>query len=460
MLLDENSAQLLLQTNEIETLRKQLTDAKTECTKIQDLESKNNEFIKQCKIHDQTISTLQNDLVAKNVLLKKIEKDLEKLGIDWPSNDDEATIDLSVENVIEKLMRNADNWKIWRDVCGRDSEIGASPSCLLCQKSVDGSATECEADLVHHTEEVLSTVSAEWKEQCDQLANENEALSAENARLQVDVSMLESNITSLNKQHVALQLANSQLASEKDALSKQLDNVERHHKALLADQNQMQTLHDQLNADYELLTNENSKLKSQLRDQRNDNRNHSEEQQSLKRQVVELETSMGTMKKENENFMSLRNEHSKLKDDFRSLFNTSERFKNEYKSIQEQYKLLRAENARLNLQNTELNGDISIRTDAVKSLEIELTKEQNRCEMLLQMNANLDIDRRALMDHVSQLLTQYHELLAHSLDDKQHYHDEEKQFTDRVNNLHRQKEKLEEKIMEFYRKIESNSQKK
>lgn len=126
---------------------------------------------------------------------------------------------------------------------------------------------------------------------------------------------------------------------------------------------------------------------------------------------------------------------------------------------QEQYKIIRAENGRLNLHNTELNGELSVRIDQAKALEIELTKEANRCEMLVQMNANLDIDRRSLMDHVSQLLTQYHELLGHSLDDKQHYHDEEKLFTDKVNNLHRQKEKLEEKIMEFYRKIDSNQKK-
>lgn len=128
--------------------------------------------------------------------------------------------------------------------------------------------------------------------------------------------------------------------------------------------------------------------------------------------------------------------------------------------IQEQYKAIRAENSKLSLQNTELNGNLSVRIDQAKALEIELSKESTRCEMLLQMNASLDIDRRSLMDHVSQLLTQYHELLGHSLDDKQHYHDEEKLFTDRVNNLHRQKEKLEEKIMEFYRKIDTNSQKK
>jgi hypothetical protein len=80
--------------------------------------------------------------------------------------------------------------------------------------------------------------------------------------------------------------------------------------------------------------------------------------------------------------------------------------------------------------------------------------------MLLQMNQSLDSDRRQLMDQVSQLFAQYHELLTHSLEDKQHYHAEEKMFTDKLNDLKRQKEKLEEKIMEHYRRLDSCSPKK
>jgi hypothetical protein len=81
-------------------------------------------------------------------------------------------------------------------------------------------------------------------------------------------------------------------------------------------------------------------------------------------------------------------------------------------------------------------------------------------QMLLQMNQSLDTDRRTLMDHVSQLLAQYHELLTHSLEDKQHYHAEEKMFSDKMNDLRRQKEKLEEKIMEHYRRLDNCSPKK
>jgi flagellar capping protein FliD len=51
-------------------------------------------------------------------------------------------------------------------------------------------------------------------------------------------------------------------------------------------------------------------------------------------------------------------------------------------------------------------------------------------------------------------------LLTQTLDDKEHFHEEEKNYTDKVNNLARQKEKLEEKIIEQYKKMENSPQKK
>lgn len=38
-------------------------------------------------------------------------------------------------------------------------------------------------------------------------------------------------------------------------------------------------------------------------------------------------------------------------------------------------------------------------------------------------------DRRSLMEHVTMLITQYHELLTQSLEDKEQYHLEEKNNT-------------------------------
>jgi hypothetical protein len=46
------------------------------------------------------------------------------------------------------------------------------------------------------------------------------------------------------------------------------------------------------------------------------------------------------------------------------------------------------------------------------------------------------------------------------MEDKEHFHEEEKYYSDRMNNLSRQKEKLEEKIMEQYKRMDNSTPKK
>ena len=92
--------------------------------------------------------------------------------------------------------------------------------------------------------------------------------------------------------------------------------------------------------------------------------------------------------------------------------------------------------------------------------DVEHSKVLNRVEVLSQVNSSLEEDRKNLMSHVTVLLSQYHELLTQTIDDKEHFHEEEKYYTDRMNNLSRQKEKLEEKIMEQYKRMENSTPKK
>merc|ERR1712129_602215 len=103
-----------------------------------------------------------------------------------------------------------------------------------------------------------------------------------------------------------------------------------------------------------------------------------------------------------------------------------------------------------------LKGHLGEAKDQLQMIDVEHSKTQNRGEVLGQVNSSLEEDRKNLMSHVTVLLSQYHELLTQTIDDKEHFHEEEKVFyeyfgyitLEKMNNLSRQKEKLEEKIMD------------
>ncbi|ETN58992.1 hook protein [Anopheles darlingi] len=433
-------------------------------------------------MHSDTISTLQKDLYDGTMATKKVKQNLERLGL----NESELEKnDMNVEVIVEKLCKNPESFKTVREIVlnvvgkepgalgsGAASGTKSADICVLCHRqeiftvekniefsNCDETATAAEAS--------TNTGPSEVEQKLEQLKQEHssvllahESLQEENARQKVKVATLGSQIASLNTQHVALQLANSQLAVEKDMLVKQVEAKRQQYESLQHDYVALQCLHEQLSSDYDALNGEKELLKNTIRDLKTENRDHRERIATLEKTIEELKSEQHAMKDGLTNLNNLRAEHSKLKDDFRCLFTQSERVKQDYKNCHDQYRAYRTENSRLKLRNTELSGELTNKKEQISNLEIEYTKIHQRCEMLLNMNASLDIDRRTLMDHVSQILAQYQELLTHSLEDKQHYHDEEKNFTDKVNNLNRQKEKLEEKIMEHYRKLDSCSPKK
>merc|ERR1712200_217825 len=112
--------------------------------------------------------------------------------------------------------------------------------------------------------------------------------------------------------------------------------------------------------------------------------------------------------------------------------------KSEYCNLQTDYKTLKTENNQLKLKNTEMAGHIGDTREQITIFDVENSKVTNRCEVLHQLNLSLEEDRKSLMSQVSLLLYQYHELLTQTLDDKEHFHEEERGYTDKMNNLRRQ----------------------
>ncbi|KAL7033987.1 hypothetical protein ACKWTF_007807 [Chironomus riparius] len=459
--IDSNSEVMKKHEKELKQLNKELEVSQQNLNKIQELEKKNQELISQNEIDIETIKTLQSQMITETINAKKFQQNLEKIGIDKSELDKN---DLNVEFLVDKLVKNPESFKTVREIMlNYSKETSSSDICVLChqkeiytvEKDIQFTSDEEQSDMAKIREQ-LEHMQFEH----DTLKETNEVLQAENARKKVEFSTMGSQITSLNNQQVALQLANSQLAAEKECLLKKLDGTKVQHDSTQQDLITLQCLHEQLNSEYDGLNKEKEILKITIRDLKLEMRSLKEQAMIDEKTIDELRSELELVKKGSESLSSLRAEHSKLKEDFRNLFSTNERIKQEYKNIQEQYKITRAENSRLKIQSTEQSGEMNNRIEHFTGLEIELTKVKQQNEMLLQMNQTLDTDRRTLMDHVSQLLSQYHELLTHSLEDKQHYHAEEKMFTDKVNDLKRQKEKLEEKIMEHYRKLDSCAPKK
>lgn len=449
--LDKATNDIEVMTKKIEGLEREVDTSISQITRLQEIERSSKELDSRAAIDKETMETLQSNLIAEKLNTQQLQTALDKLGLTVDS-----LLTLSSENIVERLVNVPEmSQYINKLISNIENE---HKSLEIIQED-----SEDNAPLNKHLQETIETLkreleSSQVKLSTSQIAGEN--LLEEQAKLQVCVTTLQSKITSLNAQHIALQLANSQLVAEKEELLKERDVQQRAHQQLLHDQVTLQSLHEGLNNEYENLLQERETLKASLRDTKNHFRtlkdNCEDLEEKNKQFVVDQEASTENIKSLN----NLRGEHSKLKDDFRNLYTATEKLKAEYRNLQEDYRKNKVETNRLSLKLTELQGEMGIKDERCSNLELQTSKLNQRCEMLMQMNSGLDNNRRSLMDHVSVLLNQYHEILSHSMEDKEHYHMEEKLYRDQVNHLSRQKEKLEEKIMEYYRNKQSCSTKK
>ncbi|KAK7580440.1 hypothetical protein V9T40_001069 [Parthenolecanium corni] len=390
-----------------EQLLKQLEDVNDLLIKLSDVEKDAQELQKQHKIDSVTITNLENDLVSEKLKTQQLRDSFDALGL---------TIDnvTDPDKVLERIASNPEVLKAVRERLAQEQS-----NCCFDQGP-----------------------------------------SFNNAKLQVNIITLQSQISSLTSQHTALQLANSQLAAEKDEALKELSKVLSAHQQLLEDQKVLQTLHEQLNVEYDSLSKEREMLKVNLRDTRTEKRNQHDKYLQTKAALATLEAEKENLLKDSQTLVNLRTEHSKLRYDFRSLFQASEKLQSDYRNLQEEYRRVHSEASKMKLVNAELQGELATNYEKIQLSELEMSKLNNRCDMLHHTNTCLEDDRKSLMDQVSLLFSQYHELLTHALEDKEYYHSEEKVYVDKLNDIRRQKEKLEEKIMESYKKSESCSSKK
>jgi len=468
--LDENASKLAAAERELEKNRKEVDMAAKHDSKLVELEAANQELASQCMMDKRALIDLREELVKEKIAAEKLSAQIEVMVGQLAGVGISHKEDGSLQG-IDKIQKMKEEVKK-----GTIAAAERSKQIVEAKNTTEERVNVLQAERDELSNELaklrVAAVGREdkeaaWTNQLNNIQEEMVVLNKEKTCLQVENRTLQSQSSSLLAQINTLQSDHSKLESELSRTTQSEKEMKQELNQLLADQTRLQRLHDQLQSDYDRLSTERDDLKmsertlrmeiSKLKDSAE---TVSQGQDDIIKAKEAIDMERENLKMDKKTLSNLRSEHSRLKDDFRSLFTANERMKTEYCNLQTDYKSLKTENNQLKLRHTDLQGKLGDSREQITILDVENTKITNRCEVLHQLNLSLEEDRKSLMSQVSLLLSQYHDLLTQTLDDKEHFHEEEREYSDKMNNLRRQKEKLEEKIMEQYKKMENSTPKK
>ncbi|CAH1791258.1 unnamed protein product [Owenia fusiformis] len=294
------------------------------------------------------------------------------------------------------------------------------------------------------------------------LSTQNDSLQSQNAKLQVEMTTLQSQSSSLSSQNSHLQERYDNLEGDHEQLIMNHEELQGAHESLVSDHEALQQLHEQLTGEYEALISEHGGLKSLHKSLKQEFKDLQEAQEKLTRNNNEvnklrdqLEGERRSMKTETKSMGNMQTEYNQLKDENSRLKSSNDKLNGEYRDLLKEHKGVKSEYNGLRLRHTELQGDMAECKDQLNTMDVEVAKMANKCEALVNLNTKLEDDNRALIMQVQALLNQNQELLLQTLESKDQFHEEEIVLRDKLSDLKRQKEKLEEKIMDSYKNITS-----
>ncbi|XP_037134496.1 girdin-like isoform X3 [Syngnathus acus] len=283
-------------------------------------------------------------------------------------------------------------------------------------------------------------------------------LQALNADLQVEKSTLNSQSASLMAQNAQLQQQQVGTESERDSAIREREELRGAHEQLLRDHERLAALHERQAAEYEVLMGKHGCLKNAHRTLELEHRTLQDRYNNLLQQRTKLEDLEKALKEEQMR-MSLEKEHHRtaaaeccrLRDEKDWLNQTYRQLLNDNEQLKADHKQLKSQLNESKLAHTWLEADYSKLKKEYQQLDITSTKLTNQCELLSQLKGNLEEENHHLLSQIDTLMLQNRTLLEQTMESKDLFHIEERQYIDKLNDLRRQKEKLEEKIMDQYK---------
>ncbi|XP_041468126.1 girdin-like isoform X2 [Lytechinus variegatus] len=431
-------------------------------SRYKDLESRMEDTLKKSMdIKDDKINTLETKLqsaVSKN---QQLTDELKKIKIDN-------------EIVKEQLVQETSSAKSPSSNTTQEAKVKRSDSDRVQAKQImqmkdhlvelerknatflaENTNMQTQVQNLEKQSETLRSDCRSFQNKVESLQDQNMSLQAQNAKLQVEHSTISAQMSSLRSK------LNTQ-ETDYDKLKDRFEELSANHEALLNDHENLVQLHETLSTEYESLDSEHGTLKSHYRHLKGELQDVQQKCQETEKRYKDLETLKSSLKEEEAKFRRLKSESQSvesLQKEYNILQEKHTRMDKEYQRVEGELKSLKGSQRTHQLNHTNMQGQLSESKDQCQSLEMERAKLEHRCEMLYQLNANLEEENRKLMEQLSQLMAQNSELLVNTLETKELHHEEQRQLEDQLHNMRRQKEKLENKIMEQYKSYTSPSKK-
>ncbi|XP_077189903.1 girdin isoform X4 [Paroedura picta] len=290
------------------------------------------------------------------------------------------------------------------------------------------------------------------------LQEQNTTLQTQNAKLQVENSTINSQSTSLMNQNAQLLIQQSALENENESIIKEREDLRSLYDSLVKDHEKLEQLHERQAVEYESLISKHGNLKSVHKNLEMEHKDLEDRYNQLLKQKVQLEELEKVLKAEQEKMVQQNKNHETVAAEYKKLCEENDRLNHTYTQLLRENEVLQIDHKNLKtllnnskLEQTKLEAEFSRLREQYQQLDIKHTKLNNQCELLSQLKGNLEEENRHLLDQIQTLMLQNRTLLEQNMESKDLFHVEQRQYIDKLNELRRQKEKLEEKIMDQYK---------
>ncbi|XP_070697948.1 protein Daple isoform X2 [Pempheris klunzingeri] len=290
------------------------------------------------------------------------------------------------------------------------------------------------------------------------LQEQNSALHTQTAKLQVENSTLSSQSASLMAQNAVLQGQVTALETEVESWQRQREEAWRGRENVLSDHERLLSVHERQAHEYEQLISQHTMVKGKQRALESEHRTLHSKYCILLQQKEKLEEQEGHGRKEKEELSLeiqknrlLQQENLQLKTEVDRLTESQSQQSEQCEGYQQRVNELKSTLSSSQLEVSQWMARHDSLMEQHQGLDLTMTKLDNHCELLSRLKGNLEEENHHLLSQINLLSQQNHSLLERSMESKELYHQEQKLYIDKLNALRRQKEKLEEKIMDQYK---------